>query len=188
MGMDWRRAPGPAEILGGAALWRRAALVSAGLFDETLDAGEDPELSIRVRARGGKLLVRDDRMASHDLDITTFRGYWRRALSVGRSKANVAWRHPKSPVARRRLAEPFLGISAALAVAGVSVAIGGALGATIGAGVAAGVLFRRACLDSRDGLAMADAAAHALHVYAVKVPVALGALRRLASLALEEDA
>jgi len=180
-GLDWRRSAGPAETVGGAALWRRDVLVALGGFDEGLRVGEDPDLAHRARARGHALFVLDRPMATHDLDLRGARDYWRRALAVGASRANVAWRHPRSG-ARRALAHAFAGV-AAVGVAACAAALAPAPTAALALAAAAAVLLRRAALDRAGGASAGDALVHALHVYAVKLPVSLGAARQLARLA-----
>jgi glycosyltransferase involved in cell wall biosynthesis len=95
--LDWVYPPGPGEFCGGDALMRRSVLQAVGGFDATLIAGEEPELCRRIRARGGVILHLDVPMTRHDLAITTFSGYWRRAFRAGHAYAEVAARFRDSP-------------------------------------------------------------------------------------------
>jgi GT2 family glycosyltransferase len=90
--LDWIYAPGPTEFCGGDALVRRAALEDVGGFDATLIAGEEPELCRRLRGRGWTILHLDVPMTGHDLAMTHWRQYWRRAFRAGHAYAEVAAR------------------------------------------------------------------------------------------------
>ncbi len=90
--LDWIYPAGPAEFCGGDALFRRSALLETGGFDETLIAGEEPELCRRIRAGGGRILHIDEPMTTHDLQITRFAQYWRRAKRAGHAYAEVSAR------------------------------------------------------------------------------------------------
>jgi glycosyltransferase involved in cell wall biosynthesis len=94
--LDWVYAPGETDYCGGDALFRRAVLVDTGGFDETFDAGEEPELCRRVRARGWRILHIDAPMTRHDLAITHFRQYWQRARRAGLAYAQVSARYTAS--------------------------------------------------------------------------------------------
>lgn len=128
--LDWVYPPGPSLFCGGDALMRRAALAAVGGFDETLLAGEEPELCRRLRRRGHVILHVDLPMTGHDLAMTRWVQYWRRATRAGRAYAEVAARTRDGGdplwdgVARRNrlhagalLAAPPLAAGAALASA-----------------------------------------------------------------------
>lgn len=61
----------PREVLwcsyggGGAALYRRSALEAAGTFNPYLSAEEEPELGLRIREAGFRLLAVDDPIVRH---------------------------------------------------------------------------------------------------------------------------
>lgn len=90
--LDWIYPPGPAEFCGGDALVRRDALEAVGGFDATLIAGEEPELCRRLRGHGYAILHIDAPMTGHDLAMTGWRQYWRRAFRAGHAYAEVAAR------------------------------------------------------------------------------------------------
>jgi glycosyltransferase involved in cell wall biosynthesis len=98
--LDWIYAPGLVEFCGGDALFRRDALVESGGFDEGLIAGEEPELCRRLRALGYGILHIDVPMTGHDLQITRWIQYWRRATRAGHAYAEVSERF-------RGSADPF---------------------------------------------------------------------------------
>jgi glycosyltransferase involved in cell wall biosynthesis len=94
--LDWVYPPGLTDFCGGDVLVRRAALVEAGGFDETLIAGEEPELCRRIRAHGFKILHIDEPMTRHDLAIRHWKQYWKRAIRAGHAYAEVSERFRKS--------------------------------------------------------------------------------------------
>jgi len=90
--LDWVYAPGPAEFCGGDVLMRRSALEEVGGYDSELIAGEEPEMCRRMRARGYRILHIDHPMTGHDLQITRFSQYWKRATRAGHAFAEVSRR------------------------------------------------------------------------------------------------
>lgn len=90
--LDWIYPPGDSEFCGGDALVRRAALVAVDGFDPTLIAGEEPEMCRRLRGRGWRIVHLDLPMTGHDLAMTQWRQYWRRAFRAGHAYAEVAAR------------------------------------------------------------------------------------------------
>jgi glycosyltransferase involved in cell wall biosynthesis len=98
--LDWVYPPGESEFCGGDALMRHVVLEQVGGFDDTLIAGEEPELCRRMRALGHKILHIDTPMTTHDLAVTSFDAYWRRAFRAGHAYAEVAarFRHSNDPL------------------------------------------------------------------------------------------
>ena len=90
--LDWVYAPGPSEFCGGDVLMRRQVLESAGGFDETLIAGEEPELCARLRGQDHVILHIDAPMTGHDLAISRFSQYWKRAVRAGYAYAQLRHR------------------------------------------------------------------------------------------------
>ena len=90
--LDWVYAPGATEFCGGDALFRREVLTATGGFDETLIAGEEPELCRRILGLGFRILHVDRAMTGHDLAITRFSQYWKRATRAGHAFAEVSER------------------------------------------------------------------------------------------------
>jgi glycosyltransferase involved in cell wall biosynthesis len=94
--LDWIYPPGESEFCGGDALMRRDALLHVNGFDDTLIAGEEPELCRRLRACDYRILHIDAPMTEHDLGINSFSAYWRRAIRAGHAYAEVAHRYRDS--------------------------------------------------------------------------------------------
>jgi len=95
--LDWVFAPGRVDYFGGDALVRRQALADVGGFDDTLVAGEEPELCRRLRAAVWEIEHIDAPMTQHDLAITTARAWWTRAERAGLAYAQVAARYADTP-------------------------------------------------------------------------------------------
>ena len=94
--LDWIYAAGTTDYCGGDALMRRSALIEAGGFDASLIAGEEPELCRRLRGRGYRIEHIDVPMTGHDLNMTRFQQYWRRAVRAGYAYAEVSTRYRDS--------------------------------------------------------------------------------------------
>ena len=90
--LDWISPVGEILFFGGNAFVRRSYLLAVGGFDPALQMGEEPELCARLRARGWLIELINVRMASHDLDMTSFEAYWNRAFRSGLGLAAVAHR------------------------------------------------------------------------------------------------
>jgi glycosyltransferase involved in cell wall biosynthesis len=93
--VDWNPQPGFVDSCGGIAIMRRAVLEEVGGFDETLFAGEEPELCWRIRNRGYKILHMDIPMVLHDLDMYAFSQYWKRCQRTGYAYAQIEARYRK---------------------------------------------------------------------------------------------
>jgi len=90
--LDWISPAGIVDYCGGDALMRREALEAVGGYDETLIAGEEPEMCRRMRAAGWEILHVDRPMTGHDLAMTKWSQYWRRAVRTGYAYAEVSER------------------------------------------------------------------------------------------------
>ena len=97
LALDWLQDPHQHTHFGGDVLLRVTALQAAGGYDDSLIAGEDPELSHRMGTLGWRHLQLDRLMTTHDLAVQHFRQYWARLLRSGYAFADVAhrFRHTK---------------------------------------------------------------------------------------------
>ena len=95
--MEWHYETGPCRYFGGEVLVRRSVLEATGGFDEHLVAGEDPELSYRIRRKGWQILRIDAPMSTHDINMSTFRQYLKRAYRSGYAYAEIALRFVRNP-------------------------------------------------------------------------------------------
>lgn len=94
---EWDTPPGRARACGGDALMRLEALAEVGGYRDALIAGEEPELCLRLRARGWEIWRLDAEMTWHDAAITRFGQWWRRARRGGFAFAAGAALHGAPP-------------------------------------------------------------------------------------------
>jgi glycosyltransferase involved in cell wall biosynthesis len=95
--LEWNTPVGDALACGGDAMIRVAALKAAGGYRDELIAGEEPELCVRLRAAGGRVVRLDAEMTRHDAAMTRFRQWWRRNVRAGHAFAEVSHLHKQSP-------------------------------------------------------------------------------------------
>ena len=95
--IEWDTPVGEAKACGGDAIMRISALKQASGFNPTLIAGEEPELCVRLRQAGGKILRINAEMTMHDAQITRFGQWWKRSLRGGHAYAEGSWLHGRSP-------------------------------------------------------------------------------------------
>lgn len=88
--VEWRNGPvGKISCFGGDVMIRTSALREIGGYDASLIAGEDEEIGIRLRARGGELLRLDRTSTLHDADMHTVGQWWTRAKRCGHAYAQL---------------------------------------------------------------------------------------------------
>ena len=90
--LEWDTPTGETGSCGGDALMRVGALRQVGGFDDSLIAGEEPELCARLRAAGWKVLRIPEEMTLHDAAMTRLAQWWRRTVRTGYGLAEVARR------------------------------------------------------------------------------------------------
>src|ERR1700687_1484120 len=101
-GIEWQCMPtGSIESCGGNAMIRVAGLRAFGGDDAAWRAGEEPELCLRLRAKGWKILGIDAEMSMHDAAFTRFGQWWRRARRTGYGYARAAALHGRGPERHR---------------------------------------------------------------------------------------
>jgi GT2 family glycosyltransferase len=91
--LEWDTPVGEARACGGDALMRVSSLVAIAGYREDLIAGEEPELCVRLRANGGKILRVPAEMTRHDAAMTRFGQWWRRNVRAGHAFAEVSRLH-----------------------------------------------------------------------------------------------
>jgi GT2 family glycosyltransferase len=94
---EWNVPVGEARFFGGDVVIRTAALTSVGGYRDELIAGEEPELSVRLRAAGWLIWRIDEEMTLHDAAMTRFEQWWRRHVRSGYAFANGAYLHGTPP-------------------------------------------------------------------------------------------
>jgi glycosyltransferase involved in cell wall biosynthesis len=86
---EWNTPCGETEACGGDALIRRAALDQVSGYRSEVRAGEEPEMTARMRAAGWKVWRIDVQMTEHDAQIYSFDQWWRRTQRGGFGYAQV---------------------------------------------------------------------------------------------------
>jgi len=95
--MEWDTPVGEAKACGGIALVRAEAFEKSGGFRESLIAGEEPELCVRLRAAGWKIYRLDEEMGFHDAAMYRFSQWWKRSMRAGYAFAEGAALHGRPP-------------------------------------------------------------------------------------------
>lgn len=177
--LDWVYPLGESPYFGGDALVRRDALQQAGGFDETLVAGEEPEMCWRLRQQGWRILHIDAPMTGHDLAIVSFNAYWRRAVRTGLAFAQVAdrFRHTADPMWQSEVRRNALHACVMLTWALTTLILLGVAPAMSALSLAAGLfmLLRSAqrCRWKCQGHWL-QAVFYAVHAHAQQIPIFLG--------------
>lgn len=94
---EWNTPVGDALACGGDAMMRVSALVAVNGYRDSLIAGEEPELCLRLRQRGWRIHRLDREMTLHDAAITRFSQWWKRMMRSGHAYAEGAWLHGSLP-------------------------------------------------------------------------------------------
>lgn len=95
--IEWNTPVGEALSCGGDALFRVESLQQVGGYRDSLIAGEEPELCLRLRRLGWRVHRIDHDMTRHDAAITRWGQWWRRTVRAGHAYAEGAWLHGASP-------------------------------------------------------------------------------------------
>ena len=129
--IEWDTPVGEAKACGGDAMMRVSALKEVKGFNPTLIAGEEPELCVRLRQAGGKIMRIDAEMTLHDAQIMHFQQWWKRSIRNGHAYAEGAFMHGRPPEKHwvkesRRiwvwgLILPLLAIASAWVTKGISI-------------------------------------------------------------------
>ena len=94
---EWDTPVGQARSCGGDALMRLAALDAVGGYNPDLIAGEEPELCVRLRAKGWQVWRLDAEMTLHDAAMTRFGQWWQRTKRGGYAFAEGVALHGAAP-------------------------------------------------------------------------------------------
>lgn len=176
--IEWDTPVGEASACGGDALMRVAAFVEVGGFDETLIAGEEPEMCVRLRRRGWTIHRLPLEMTLHDAAMTRLGQWWKRTVRAGHAYAEGAARHGAS--AERHWAREARSIwiwgliVPAVALLGAWPTGGWSLLLFAGYGVLGWRVFRHC---RKRGLALADAVRYAAFTTIGKFPGVVGQMQ-----------
>lgn len=178
--LDWISPAGYADYCGGDALIRRSVLTEVNGYDETLIAGEEPEMCRRMRGRGWTILHVDRPMTGHDLAMTSWRQYWRRAVRTGYAYAEVSERFRGSdlPFWEAEASHNWtraIGLSA-IALAGVvsSVVLGSPWPAAAALAIFCGLAVRSGVKSSWKSHDKLTLLLYGIHSHVQQLPICLG--------------
>ncbi len=102
--MEWDIPPGDIRSCGGDVMMRADALHQVGGYRDSLIAGEEPELCVRLRAQGWQIHALSAEMTLHDAGMTRLRQWWLRIKRSGYAFAEGAYLHG-APPERHRIRE-----------------------------------------------------------------------------------
>jgi hypothetical protein len=91
---EWNAPIGESTGCGGDAMFRVAALRQVDFYNAAMIAGEDTELSMRLRKRGWRIRRIDKEMTLHDAAIIHFSQWWSRTRRSGHGFGEMAFLHP----------------------------------------------------------------------------------------------
>ena len=95
--IEWDTPVGETKACGGDSMMRSAAFQQVESFNPALIAGEEPELCVRLRQKGWKILRLDAEMTLHDAQMTSFSQWWKRSQRAGHAYAEGSWMHGNTP-------------------------------------------------------------------------------------------
>ncbi len=172
--LEWDGPVGDVFACGGNAMMRVRVLRAAGGFTDRLIGGEEPELCVRLRSQGHRVVRLAADMALHDAAMKRFGQWWKRQVRYGHATAENAGLHP---AAFRREVRSMLwwGLVWPAVACGTALGTGG-LGLLLLAAYPARwlriVVRRRA-----EGLAVADAALYASSCVVTSWPAVVGIVK-----------
>jgi glycosyltransferase involved in cell wall biosynthesis len=95
--VEWNTPVGKVRACGGDALIRVAAFRAVHGYDESLIAGEEPEMCVRLRADAWEIWRIDAEMTLHDAAMTRFGQWWKRNVRGGHAYAEGYAMHGAPP-------------------------------------------------------------------------------------------
>ncbi len=95
--IEWDGPLGDQAACGGNAMYRAAPFAAAGGFDASVKAGEEPELCLRLRREGFRVVRIGHEMTVHDADMHRFGEWWKRAVRSGTAYCTGALMHGRGP-------------------------------------------------------------------------------------------
>lgn len=176
--IEWDTPIGDTDACGGDAMMRCSAFDEVGGFDDTLIAGEEPELCVRLRQAHWIIERLDAEMTLHDAAMTRFEQWWKRNVRSGHAYAEGAALHGESPqrhwVQETRRIWLWGAVVPAVAIGGALPTLGLSLGLLAGYPLSAGRVYRH---TRQRGRSREEAAAYALSVVVGRMPELQGMVR-----------
>ncbi len=102
--LEWAATPGESKACGGDVMMRAVGLQAVNGYNPRLIAGEEPELCLRLRAKGWRVWRLDAEMTLHDAAMTRISQWWKRSMRAGYTFAEGAHMHG-APPERHRVVE-----------------------------------------------------------------------------------
>jgi len=124
---EWNVPPGVVKACGGDVMFRASALEATGGYRPAMIAGEEPELCVRLRQHGWRIVCLGEPMTIHDAALSKFSQWWRRMLRSGHAYAEGAYLHGAPP--ERHSVAPsrriwFWGIGVPIAIVAAPLVLG----------------------------------------------------------------
>jgi len=95
--LEWNTPVGRAKSCGGDALIRVEAFKQINGYNDEIIAGEEPEMCVRLRAKGWDIHRIEAEMTLHDAAMTKFSQWWKRNIRAGHAYAEGNARHGDPP-------------------------------------------------------------------------------------------
>jgi len=92
--LEWDTPVGEAKACGGDSMMRLAAFQGVKGFNETLIAGEEPELCYRLRQQDWQIHRLDAEMTLHDAQMFSLGQWWKRAVRAGHAFTETVSLYP----------------------------------------------------------------------------------------------
>jgi glycosyltransferase involved in cell wall biosynthesis len=177
--IEWPRHEGDVLYPGGDSYCRVSALMQIGGWSVGLIAGEDPDLGFRLTDGGWRVRRLSAPMTLHDIRISSFGQYWKRAVRSGYAYAAAGWR------GRHGSGRMYLTTGAKFTVQvsllAAAVVAGGVYWPVtlLAVAIAAWMIWRAARFGVSRGLRGGDAAKYAVLTLPVRLGQAFGFIRAL---------
>jgi glycosyltransferase involved in cell wall biosynthesis len=95
--IEWNTPVGEAKAVGGDALVRLNAIDQINGYNDSVIAGEEPEMCVRLRRNNWKIFRHEALMTLHDANMHKFSQWWKRTRRCGFAYALGASIHGKAP-------------------------------------------------------------------------------------------
>lgn len=95
--IEWNTPVGESTWCGGDAMIRATAFRQINGYDPNVIAGEEPEMCVRMRQHGWKIMRLDAEMTLHDAAMTRFGQWWKRNVRSGHAYAEGYAMHGAPP-------------------------------------------------------------------------------------------
>jgi len=176
---EWNVPLGEASTCGGDVMCRIEAVSAIHGYDESMIAGEDPDMSTRLRAAGWRIGRIDAEMTLHDAAMLRFGQWWKRTRRAGHAFAELAQRHPDAAPGWPRKCRSIMIWGMAIPAATLLALACGLIVHPVGLALAAGLLLLWPLNMARLARARRDlpprvARANAVLLMLGKIPEALG--------------